>query len=87
MPTGKKMGQKLIDNNNYNIYNHHLSDDVTVIQWVTSCHKNRMIKRVIKFWRVDVTSLTTSVSPMRFLREILSILKAIKSSFKGSYDK
>ena len=48
-----------------------------------------MATRVITLWRVDVTSLTTSVSPMRFLFEIhvLSILKAIKSNFKGSYDK
>ena len=38
-------------------------------------------------WRVDVTSLTTSMSTMRFLLEILSILKAIKSDLKGSYDK
>ena len=63
-----------------------LSYYVTVTQWITSCHKNRMTTRVITFWRVDVTSLTTSVSAMRFLLEILSILKAIKYSFKGSYD-
>ena len=59
-----------------------LSYDVAVIQWITSCHKNHMTTRVITFWRVDVTSLTTSVSTMRFLLEILSTLKAIKSSFK-----
>ena len=46
-----------------------------------------MTTRVITLWRVDVTSLTTSVSTMRFLPEILFILKAIKSDFKGSYDK
>ena len=34
-----------------------------------------------------VTSLTTSVSAMRFLIEIMFILKAIKSNFKGSYDR
>ena len=47
--------------------------------------KNRMI--VITLWRVDVKSLTTSASTMRFLIEVLPILKAIKSHFKGSYDK
>ena len=64
-----------------------LSYDVAVIQWITSCHKNRMTTRVITLWREYVTSLTTSVSTVRFLLEILSILKAIKSHFKGSYDK
>ena len=52
--------------------------DVAVIQWMTSCHKNRMTTRVITLWRVDVTSLTTSMSTMRLLLDILSILKAIK---------
>ena len=65
----------------------HLSYDVVVIQWIMSCHKTRMTTRVITLWRVDVTSLTMSVSTMRFLLEILSIFKAIKSSFKRSYDK
>ena len=41
---------------------------------------------VITFWRVDVTSLTMSVSTMLFI-EIMIILKSIKSYFKGSYDK
>ena len=60
-----------------------LSYDVAVIQWITSCHKNR----VVTLWCVDVTSLTTSVPTMRFLIEIMFILKAIKSTFKGQYDK
>ena len=64
-----------------------LSYDVAVIQWITSCYKNRMTTRVITLWRVDVTSLTTCTSTMRFLLEILTILKAIKSDFEGSYDK
>ena len=54
---------------------------------ITLCHKNRMTTRVITVWRVDVTSLTTFMSAMRFRFEILSILKAIKFDFKGSYDK
>ena len=62
-------------------------DDVVVIQWILSCHRNRMTTRVITLWRVDVTSLTTFMSTMRFQLEILSILKAIKSDFEGSYDK
>ena len=59
----------------------HLSYDVAVIQWITSCHKNRMITRVITLWRVDVTSLTTSVSTKRFHSELMFILKAIKPRF------
>ena len=56
-----------------------LSYDVAVIQWITSCHKSGMTTRGIMPWRVDVTSLTTSVSTMRFLAEIKFILVAIKS--------
>ena len=63
-----------------------LSYSVAVTQWITSCHKNRMNTPVITLERVDVTSLPTSVSAMRFLFEIMFILKAVKSSFKGSYD-
>ena len=65
----------------------YLSYDVAVIQWITSCHKTRMTTRVITLWREDITLLTTSVSTTRFLLEILSVLKAIKSHFKGSFDK
>ena len=51
-----------------------------------------MTTRVITLWRVHVTSLTmsmstTSVSTMYFRIEIMFILKATKSHFKGSYDK
>ena len=46
-----------------------------------------MPTRIITLWRVHITSLTTSVSTMRFLIEIMFVLKAIKSHFKGSYDK
>ena len=53
----------------------------------TSCQKNRMTTRVITLWRIFVTSLTTSVSTMRFVNEKLFILKAIKFNFKRSYDK
>ena len=51
--------------------------DVAVIQWITSCHKNHMTTRVLTFWRVNVTSLATFMPTMRFLLEILSILKTI----------
>ena len=44
----------------------YLSYDVAVNQWITSCHKSRMTTRVITLWRVCETSLTTSVSTMRF---------------------
>ena len=50
---------------------------------ITSCHKNPMTTRVITLWRERVTSLTTSVSTMRFLSEIIFILKAIKCHLKG----
>ena len=69
------------------ISNSFLSYDVAVIQWITSCRKNRMTTRVIILWRVDITSSTTSVSAMRILAEIMLIFWAIKSNFKGSYDK
>ena len=66
----------------------YLSCDVAVIQWITSCHKNRMTTPVIiTLWRVYVMSLTASVSTMRVLNAIMHILEAIKSHFKGSYDK
>ena len=55
----------------------HLSHDIAVIQWITSCHKSRMTIRVITLWRVHVAPLTTSVSTMRFRIEIMFILKAI----------
>ena len=63
-----------------------ISYGVSIIRWITSCHKNRMTTCVIILWRERVTPLTTSVSAMRFLLQILSILKAIKSNFRGSYD-
>ena len=62
-----------------------LSYGVAVFQWLTSSHKNRMTTRVITVWRVHVTSLTMSLSTMRFLNEIMFILKAIFHS-KVSYD-
>ena len=45
-----------------------------------------MTTRVITLWHVHVSSLTTSVLIMRFLAEIMFILKVIKSHLKGSYD-
>ena len=57
--------------------------DVAVIQWITSCHNSRMTTRVITLWLVCVTSLTTSVSTMRFQIELMFMLKAIKSRCKG----
>ena len=55
------------------------SYDVAVMQWITSCHKNRMTTRVMTLWRVHVASLTASVSTIRFLVGIIFILKPIKS--------
>ena len=42
-----------------------------------------MTKCVITLWRVDVTSVTTSVSTMRFLAEIMLILQEIRFHLKG----
>ena len=66
-----------------------LSYDIAVIQWITSCHKNRITTRliIITLWCEHVSSLTTSSSTMSFLSEIMFILKAIKIHFKESYDK
>ena len=69
-----------------NIANGILSYYVAVIQWIKSCHKNRMATRVITLWRIHATSWTTSVSTMRFLIKIMFSLKAIKFHFKRSYD-
>ena len=51
-----------------------LSYDTTVIQWTKLCHKNHMTTCVITLWRIHVMSLTTCVSTMCFLIEIV-ILK------------
>ena len=69
----------------------YLSHDVAVIQWIKSCHKKKkrisMTTRVMIFWRVHVATLATTLSTVGFLFEIMIILKAIISNFKGSYDK
>ena len=52
------------------------------IQRITSCHKNRVTTCVITLWRVNVTSLTASLSTMHFLMEIKFSLNVIKSHFK-----
>ena len=46
-----------------------------------------MTTRIITLLRVNVMSLTKSMSMMGFLIEIMLPLKVIKSHFKGSYDK
>ena len=55
-----------------------LSHDLPVIQWITSCHKNRMTTRVM--------SPTTSMPTMRFLLETLSIFNAINPILQDHYD-
>ena len=52
-----------------------------------SCHKKRMTIHEITLWRIHVTPLIMSVSAKCFPIGIVLILKAIKSQFKGSYDK
>ena len=46
-----------------------------------------MTTRVITLWRVHVTSLTTSVSTIRYLAEIMFIFEGDKVPFEVSYDK
>ena len=60
-----------------------LSYEVAVIQWIMSCHNNRMTARVITLWREYVKSLTMFISTMRFLIEIMLNLKVIKFILKG----
>ena len=49
--------------------------------------KNRMTTRVITLWCVRVTSLTTSMSAVRFLIAKMLSLNATNPHFKGSSDK
>ena len=58
-----------------------LSYDVAVIQWIISCHKNRMTTLARRRNVIDNVRVNNV-----FLIEIMVILKAIKSHFKGSYD-
>ena len=60
-----------------------LSYAAVVIQWITSGHKNRITTRVKTLWRVLIMSLTTSMSTMRFLIDIMFILE---SRFINSYN-
>ena len=46
-----------------------------------------MTTGVITYWLPHVTSLTTPVSTMGFLIEVIFILKVIKSHLKRMYDK
>ena len=65
----------------------HLSYDVAVFQWITSCHKNRMTTRVITLLREYATSLTTSVTTMLIFIGHMSTFRGDKIVFKKSYDK
>ena len=56
-----------------------LSYDIAVIQWIMLYHKNHMTTSVITLWHAHLTSLTTSMSIMRFGNEIMFNLKVIKS--------
>ena len=71
-----------INNSSFSLRKNNMADiclsyDVAVIQWITSCHKNRVTTRAISRLRVHVTTLATSVPKTRFLLDILSSLKAI----------
>ena len=66
---------------------HILSFDVAVIQCITLCHKNHMITHVLAFWHIYAMSFTITMSAMCYFTEIIFILKAVKSCFKGSYGK
>ena len=54
----------------------HLQYDVSVMQWITSCHnKKSMTTREIALWRVHVKSLTTFVSTKCLLIEMMFVLR------------
>ena len=57
--------------------------NAAVTEWITSCHKFRMVKHVIMIWREHVTSLPTFMSTMPFPIKIMPISMAIKASFNG----
>ena len=46
-----------------------------------------MTTHVITHWSERITSMTTSISAMRYLNEIMFILKVLIFRFKGPYDK
>ena len=66
------------------IYIYHI---MSLLQWITSYHNNHTTTRVITHWRVYVTPLTTSMSAMCFIIEIMFSSNAIKSHFNGPFDK
>ena len=84
-------GQELIQSNSKPYTENHMTEkfflsyDVAVIQYITSCHKNHINTRVKTLWREHVTSLTTSMSAMRFLNNVH--FEGDKFNFKGSYNK
>ena len=53
---------------------------------ITLCHQNSMTICVIIFSSIHVAPLTTTVSTILFLIDVLT-LKEIKSHLNGSYDK
>ena len=62
------------------------SYDFAVIQWITSCYKNRMTTRYITLWWEQLRHDDVHVNHA-FSVEQLSTVKSIKSNLKGSYDK
>ena len=58
------------------------SYDITVIQWIMSCHKNGMTTCVITLWCIRIMSLTLSVSTVHFLVERKFSLAVIKPFFE-----
>ena len=63
-----------------------LSSDVSVIQWIMSCHKNRMTTRYITYLREQVTSWRGPCQPCIFCWPSVNF-KGDKIQFKVFYDK
>ena len=59
--------------------------DIAVTQWITLCHRNYLTTHVITLWCINIMSLTTLMSVLHLLIDIMSDSKVIKSHFKG-YD-
>ena len=64
-----------------------LSYDVAVVQWITSCYKT-LYGHICNNTKAQTRNVIDNVRVNNaFLIEIMFNLKAIKSHFKGSYDK
>ena len=79
--------REMLKTSAYGLGFQHLPRDLANVNAWKNMFDPYITTRVITLWCKHVTLLTTSVSTMRFLIEIMFVLNVIKSHFKGSYDK